>query len=213
MKEEKMSKQLNLMRIGERLIVEGPLHNNPYLIDIGLFQGNSAITILKWWESKGVTNATGVGYDPQKETCSIATIKAKKAEVNLVTFNKGVSWLGGETILNLYDESDSASLFKRQQDIFNSQDTIKVCSFQEVMDSWEYIDLLTMNAEGIEFQILASLTSAMAKKIRQISAELHFDIKDSFLLSKGLSNLEKVGYKVIVISLGSKHASLVAYKE
>jgi len=100
---------------------------------------------------------------------------------NITAINAAIGAFNGEAQLHLADRSSLASLHEevdgstRLGEGFNAAETIRVETLASVMERFhlDEVNLLKLDCEGAEYDIIESLKPTMARKIKQISMEVH----------------------------------------
>lgn len=167
-------------------------HDN--IVDVG-----SHVGIFSVYASRFCKNGRIVSYEPVEKNFRLLQENLELNRLkNVSAFNVAIAAKKGK-IKIYHGEDQAASTIYGDSHNYTEIDTIPL---REVFDSgqMERCDLLKLDCEGAEYEILASLPDEYFNRINRICMEYH-QIRDSNrLLADMMHRLEKLGYRVTVVS-------------
>jgi len=178
--------------------------NNPIIVDIGGFLGDSAIYFTKKYPSSSVYI-----FEPNKIIFPLLQLNLShnvKDMSRLHVFNTAVMKNPSKSQSIYYSKSllANASLYPEHLATTDKiyTDKIQVISFNKILSNLHHIDLLKVDAEGSEYELMPCIYSNF-QKIESFIIEVHFSnntldkIKNIYMLLNKLSK-----HYLIVMSQG-----------
>ena len=158
----------------KKFTVYNYLNNNSVFIDIGANIGLYSLFISDNYKSNIIC------FEPHPKAFKILSARLgnnKKIKI----YNKAVSDENGYTDLYLHQEegstkqdySESSSLFSQKINVDpNKKIKIETIDINRILNNYDYIDCIKINAEGVEFKILSQIIKNH-KKIGKVFCAFH----------------------------------------
>ena len=167
----------------------GNVNHNDVVIDIGANIGTFSIMATK-------QGAKVYSYEPMPDTYKLFTDNVLLSNVNINTFNLGIS--DKNTTKKLYLNNTGGSVFNSMYVKQKKSININCISLDDVfkMNNITHCDVLKCDVEGGEYDIFYGASKSTLKKIRQIRMEYH-NVKTNKDVNDLITFLENAGFTVI----------------
>lgn len=171
---------------GNHLVDISKMSETPLIIDAGACVGNFIDDIFKWTE-----DPMFIAIEPCKSNVEI--LRAKYRKDNVITIEAALVG-GAEPSILEFDEFEGLPEWGNVTGLYKTRPhktyKVETLNLKELLDfiPHDIIDLLKMDIEGCEHQVIQDMTMNQAKRISQITMEVHNG------LGGMLSKLEWLGY-------------------
>ena len=144
-------------------IVEG----KPTMVHVGVFDDESFIKFKKLYPE-----AVMKGYEADPK--NFKAVKERVTSAGASLHNTAVTETEGRVKLNRYTNSVSHSIFKRTDQEFVDEVSVRSTTIGKILSKLGYIDVLILNCEGSEVGILVDiLNNGLMDKIGQMCVSFH----------------------------------------
>lgn len=158
----------------DNLLVNYPLNKKSLVVDVGGYKGYFSDKIISLYDPKLII------LEPVKEFYTI--LKAKhKNNPKVKIYNYGLS--DRSSFQNIYISDDGTSLIKKSDKV----EKIKIEDVVGFVKKYKFIDLMSINIEGAEYQLLSRLIKTnLLKKIKFTQVQFHDFVPNSKRLRKDI---------------------------
>jgi FkbM family methyltransferase len=165
-------------------------HATPNIIDCG---SNIGLSILYFKSQYPTANIIGIEADPAIFKFLEKNILKNNSLENVKLINKAV-WINAAGVSFQPDGADGGRLDQ------NGKEKIASLRLKEILDDFDYIDMLKIDIEGAEGDVLLDCGSSL-KKVDNLFFEYH-SLKDKKQnLSLILQTLENLGFRYFIESI------------
>lgn len=172
------------------------IHPDDIVVDIGAHQG--VFTAYAAQRTRGIVKA----YEPNSENFTKLCSSVRRNKLgNVEPHQFAVAGSSGEGLLGLSRTSSTHNLIKTEENShpnYRGFEKVKTKSLDIILQDLDHVDFLKIDCEGAELEIFLSAELETLKKIKRISAEIHYAIDDSELkkmiekLRKGYSSIDVI---------------------
>jgi FkbM family methyltransferase len=163
-----------------------------HILDIGANVGVSAIVFSQ------IPRATITCYEPDPGNCAFLRQNLKLNGItNVKVFQAAVATVNGTTEFQIDEESTGGHVVRGSVKGKSQKIKVSVTTLERAIDDCgsDVIDLLKCDCEGGEYDIVEQITPKLAKRIRNITVEVH-DLDQSHNLQSISSHLSRLGYQL-----------------
>lgn len=142
-------------------LIKYPLEKSSLVVDVGGYIGNFSDNLISTFNPKLII------FEPVKKY--FRALKTKYSNNRrVILYNYGLS--DKNITQNIYMSKDSSSLFKRS----NTKAKIKLIDVANFLKKFNYIDLMSINIEGAEYEVLNRIIEkGLINKIKFLQVQFH----------------------------------------